>query len=389
MMNTPQRGFPLSEFQSRHSRASQAMDQDGIDGLLVTSEEHIRYFTGFDTQFWVSPTRPWFVIVPRDNPLIAVIPEIGVNGMELTWVNDIRSWPSPTPKDDGVTLLVETIKEVVGKSGTIGAELGHEMVLRMPILDFQRVRDLLFPLKIRDSTSLLKKLRAIKTSTELEKIKYICKVASNTFQSFPEKINLGNTEREICKQFKLDMLLEGADSVPYVMGVSGQGGYDNIIMGPSDRVLLDGDILIIDTGGKFDGYFCDFDRNFSFGNPTDVVRSAYAAVYEATEIGIETAKPGIKVSDLWSVMTKILDAAGAINNHVGRMGHGLGMQLTEWPSNHPDDNTILVPGMVMTIEPGMEFLPGALMVHEENIVITEDGCELLSVRASPEIIVVD
>jgi Xaa-Pro aminopeptidase len=87
---------------------------------------------------------------------------------------------------------------------------------------------------------------------------------------------------------------------------------------------------------------------------------------------------------MWSV----LEAGGAMGNDVGRMGHGLGAQLTEWPSLTASDNTPLRAGMVMTLEPGMEFASGKLMVHEENIVITEDGAEMLSKRAAAEIPVV-
>jgi Xaa-Pro aminopeptidase len=87
-------------------------------------------------------------------------------------------------------------------------------------------------------------------------------------------------------------------------------------------------------------------------------------------------------------MTAVLEAGGSAGNNVGRLGHGLGLQLTEWPSNRPGDDTPLVPGMVLTIEPGMEFAPGRMMVHEENIVITEDSCELLTRRAPPEMPVI-
>ena len=87
-------------------------------------------------------------------------------------------------------------------------------------------------------------------------------------------------------------------------------------------------------------------------------------------------------------MTKVLEAGGALGNNVGRLGHGLGLQLTEWPSNRPGDDTRLVPGMVLTLEPGMEFEPGRMMVHEENIVVIEDGCELLTKRAAPEMPVI-
>jgi len=106
------------------------------------------------------------------------------------------------------------------------------------------------------------------------------------------------------------------------------------------------------------------------------------------QAGIDAARPGATTTDLWRAMAAVLEEAGSLGNNVGRMGHGLGMQLTEWPSNRPGDDTPLVPGMVMTIEPGMEFAPGRMMVHEENIAVTENGCELLTIRAEREMPVV-
>ena len=77
--------------------------------------------------------------------------------------------------------------------------------------------------------------------------------------------------------------------------------------------------------------------------------------------------------------------AGSLGNDVGRLGHGLGMQLTEWPSNTSFDDTVLRPGMVITLEPSMSFTPDCVMVHEENIVIREGEPRLLSRRAAPEL----
>ena len=87
-------------------------------------------------------------------------------------------------------------------------------------------------------------------------------------------------------------------------------------------------------------------------------------------------------------MWTVLEVGGALGNDVGRMGHGLGIQLTEGPSVTPADHTILQSGMIVTLEPGMTFAPGKQMVHEENLLITEDGAEMLSRRAAAEIPVI-
>lgn len=384
----PARGFPRSEFEARAERARALMTAQELDALFVTSEQHVRYFTGFDSQFWASPTRPWFLIVPREGDLIAVIPEIGGPVMARTWLDDIRTWPAPVPEDDGVTLLADALSSLPRRFGRIGAEMGPEMVLRMPAADFLRIGENIAPLEFTDGTAVLRGLRGVKSAAEIDKIRHVCRFTSEAFLTLPAKLSVGMTEWEACCEMRVEVLRRGADNSPYMMGVAGPGGYDNIIMGPTQKVIGEGDILIIDTGTTFDGYFCDFDRNFAFGEPDDDARRAHEVVWRATQAGIDAVRPGATTTDLWRAMAAVLEKAGSLGNNVGRMGHGLGMQLTEWPSNRPGDDTPLVPGMVLTIEPGMEFAPGRMMVHEENIAITEDGCELLTIRAAREMPVV-
>jgi Xaa-Pro aminopeptidase len=192
------------------------------------------------------------------------------------------------------------------------------------------------------------------------------------------------TEREAFAAFRIDLLRRGADDVPYLVGASGPG-FDDIIRQPSDREIRAGDLLMFDTGSIFDGYSSDFDRYVAFGRADDDARRAYETVWAATEAGLAAALPGATTSDLWRAMADVLDAGGSLGNSVGRLGHGLGMQVTEWPSNTADDGTVLVEGMVMTLEPGLTWAPGKMMVHEENLVIRSDGPELLSRRAPAEL----
>lgn len=377
----PSRGFERSEFEQRTGKLQQQMAVQGIDAVFFSTEHEFRYFSGFASQFWQSPTRPWFLVIPAKGQPIAVVPGIGAAGFDDTWIDDVRTWPSPCPEDDGVSLLADTLAEVSTQTRCIGAMLGPETHLRMPIANYQTLQASLNQHDMVDVSEIVRKLRSIKSVAEVDKIRFVCDVTAAGFDFLLENLHAGMTERQACKAMHLEMLRLGADACPYLISASGQGGYDNIIMGPTDRRLDQGDLLIIDTGANFDGYFSDFDRNFAFGDVDRATHDAYEAVYASTEAGLDIAAPGRSTGDVWKAMWSVLEAAGSLGNDVGRMGHGLGMQLTEWPSNVQGGDVILQPGMVLTLEPGMTFALGKVMVHEENILITEKGCEMLHKRA--------
>ncbi len=387
-INTPARGFPIEEFANRLHTFQAVMRDNELDGVILTTEPNVRYFSGFLTQFWQSPTRPWFLILPASGKPIAVIPEIGASGMAQTWLEDIRTWASPCVEDDGVTLLADAVRALPRRFGNIGMSLGAESYLRMPIHNYERLKNLMTPFVVTDVSAQLHQQRMVKSPLEIAKTREICTIASAAFQSLPGFARVGMSENEIVRKFKLQLLEGGADTVSYVVAGSGLGGYDSIIMGPTDRVLGEGDLLIIDTGCTFDGYFCDFDRNWGFGKMDDETLRAHEVVWDATEAGFAAARPGATTTDLWKAMNSVMVAAGSLGNDVGRLGHGLGIELTERPSNTASDHTVLKAGMIMTLEPGMVFAPGKQMVHEENIVITEEGAQWLSQRCHRDLVII-
>ena len=103
------RGFTQQEFEQRTIRAQQVMHDMKLDAMIFTTEPNVRYFTGFRSQFWHSPTRPWLVVVPAEGKPIAIIPEIGAKGMATTWIDNIITWPAPRPEDDGISLVAHTL----------------------------------------------------------------------------------------------------------------------------------------------------------------------------------------------------------------------------------------------------------------------------------------
>jgi len=374
------KGFPKKEYLDRVLKLQKKMHIKDIDMILITSPHNFRYFTGLDSYFWESPTRPWFLLILKTGDPIAIIPSIGQSTLEKTWIKNIQTWPSPQPNDEGITALKKTITKTLPGKSNIGCELGLESHLRMSINDFDKLRNNLINYKFINASDILWQIRMIKSQNEISKIKKIIKIASEVFDNLPEKMHVGMTEIEICNIFKKELIDKGADHTLYMSCASGQGGYNQIICEPSRKKITKGDILIIDTGSTFDGYFCDFDRNYGFGEISTASKNAYNVLWEATEKGLGQASPGSTCQDINNAMLSILQKAGSTSNNVGRMGHGLGLQLTEPPSIMSNDTTILKENMIMTIEPCFEYAPGKMLVHEENILITKNGFERLSTR---------
>ena len=369
------RGFPVAEYRARVAAAQAQMAQAGLGALLLTAEADLRYFTGFLTRFWQSPSRPWFLVIPANGAPVAVIPSIGAALMQSCWISDIRTWAAPDPEDDGVTLLAETLRELAG-GGVVGVPSGRESFLRMPLTDFDRVKAV-SGLEFAPEGGIVARLRQVKSEAEIDKIRHICAIAGRAFDRVPEIAREGVALAQVFRDFQRLLLEEGADWVPYLAGGAGPEGYGDVISPADDVPLRAGDVMMLDTGAVWDGYFCDYDRNFAIGQASDAAQTAHGQLIEATEAGLAAAKLGARACDVWRAMADIVGGGDA----VGRLGHGLGMQLTEGLSLTAWDQTVLQAGMVITLEPGVTTSSGRMMVHEENIVIRETGPEVLSPMA--------
>ena len=369
--------FPRAEYEARLEAANRVMHINNLDAILLASEAEVRYFTGFRTQFWQSPTRPWFVILRRDQTPLAIIPEIGAELMARSDIAEIEAWPAPRPHDDGLSLL----KDRLANCQRLGVLMGHETTFRMPLNDVFQLRAAL-PAEWIDATDIIRDLRMVKSKREIAYIRQICGIANQGFARVPEIANAGQSLSSVFREFKRMLLELGADDVPYLVGGVDHPSYDDVISPPDDRPLSNGQILMLDTGATLNGYFCDFDRNYAVGTPTASAQRAHTKLYDATDAAMELARPGVRACDLFAAMAKSMDTQ---NSDVGRFGHGLGMQLTEWPSLAAWDETIIRENMVLTLEPSIDVDGGGIMVTEENILITDASPILLSTRAPKEL----
>lgn len=369
--------FSTAEYQARTRIAQAWMADAGLDAVFFSTEAEIRYFTGFRTLFWQSPTRPWYLVLPAAGDPIAVIPQIGAPLMRQTWVQDIRTWAAPASDDDGVGLLRDALAGV----SRVGTPMGQETHQRMPMADFLNLST---NVEFMDCTAQVLRQRALKSDAEVGIISRICNIGCDAFAKVPQLAASGRSLQSIFRAFKIELLRAGAEDVPYLVGGAGPGGYSDVISPPSDVPLAKGDVLMLDTGASLSGYFCDFDRNFAVGRPSAQIVAAHHRLWDATEAGMTAATQGASCADVFRAMAELLGDAG----DVGRMGHGLGSQLTEWPSLIDWENTPLQAGMVITLEPSMDLGQGRMMVAEENILITQGAPKLLTRRCPRDIVVI-
>jgi len=379
--------FPTSEFHERVERMREAMRFHELDAALLTSEANVEYLSGFWTLFaWNSLSRPWYFILPLDGEPIGVIPEFGeTNWRNTSWVERLIVWPSPRPEDEGISLLAKIFRGLRHRFGRIGAELGAETRIGMPVNDFLRLRAEIQPLQMVDATPTFRQVRQIKSPAEVARVAAICRIAGEAFTTLPSYFIAGESERALAQKFQANLMLQGAEKTPYVAMSSGLNGYLSGSTWPSDRSIAEGDVLMIDTGSRLGGYFCDFNRNFAVAPVSDEIRRTQAALVAAAAAGIDAARPGTTMSELFRVQLALLETLGMTCGPVGRFGHGLGKLMTEWPSIKSDDHTVLTAGMIITIEPSVVLSNGRPMLHEEDIVITPDGCRVLTQRAGPDI----
>ncbi|MSO93501.1 MAG: aminopeptidase P family protein [Rhodospirillales bacterium] len=395
---------PISEaeYRARVATIQKAMARERLDALLITSEDNYRYITGFNSPTWHNLTRPRYCVVPLSGDPSVIVPANNTAIIEETsWVKNVKWWIAPCPADDGVTLTIDALKACAGKFKRVGAELGPQSRLTMPVGDFFRIKEGVAPIEVVDGDWMLREIRMVKSPAEVEHLRFVAQAVSRGFEALSRRISAGETEKQVAEKLQADFLRRGVEKIPYLVGVSGAGGYRNIHLSPQDRVLRRGDVLVFDTGCSYKGYYCDFDREYSFGKPSNKIARMYDIVWKATQAGIDAVRPGATCSDVWHAQAKvILDAKETSGLDFdlaknGRMGHGLGMRMCEPPSIHPEDFTVLKAGMTITIEPGISYTHDGksgpeprVMVHEENVTVTEDGVAMLTRRAPPEMSVV-
>lgn len=377
-----------AEYLRRFAQAQELMHHGRLDAILLSSRANVEYFSGFATETWETPTRPLYVVLPRDAAPVAVIPSgIRQEWGHSAWIDTLVTWDSPRAGDEGVQELRAVLADLPRRFGRVGLELGPESRVGMTVADLRLLERSIASVEIADCSWICRELRIVKSETEIEQVSRACTAACDAFDQLPHKILPGDSELDAAREFKVLVHASGADRLPFCAVASGPDGCDRITSPPTDRRLSAGDVLFIDAGAVVNGYFCDFNRNFAIGQASDLLRRSYEILWLAAQAGIAAARPGGTAADVFVAQAGVIADAGYELPKVGRLGHGVGKLLTEWPSNSPSDRTVLRPGMILTVEPFL-VLDGRVLIHEEDIFVTENGARLLTRPAGPDLPVI-
>lgn len=223
--------------------------------------------------------------------------------------------------------------------------------------------------------------RRVKTEAEIENIRAAQRITDLTFEHICGFINGDRTEAEVAAEMEYFMRRSGASGLAFdTIAVSGKKS--SLPHGvPGDERLTKDSFFTMDFGAKYNGYCSDMTRTVVVGKASDEMKHVYNTVFEAQSEAMKYIRAGVSGRDADGVARKIIADAGYGEYFGHSLGHSLGLEIHENPRVSPASDDILVPGNIVTVEPGI-YIPGKFGVRIENMVlVTENGCENLT--ASP------
>ena len=226
--------------------------------------------------------------------------------------------------------------------------------------------------------SLVESLRAVKQSEELEAIRRATEVTNQAYERLAEEQFAGRTEKELA--WRMEQLFHdlGADALAFPVDVAAGPTAASPHAVPGDRVVEESDLVLVDAGAMLEGYCSDCTRTFAVGEVSDSLRDVYEIVRRAEQAGLEAIRPGVSGRDADVAARAVIEDAGYGENFGHGLGHGVGLLVHEAPVLRLESEDVLAAGNVVTVEPGI-YLSGVGGIRiEDLVVVTEDGCEVLT-----------
>ena len=358
--------FPASVYAARLERAGALAAEAGIDAVIVGPGPDLRYLLGVEGDTIERLTA--LVLGPGFEPTI-VVPR-----MELAKVRDtaagelgvrIADW---VDGEDPYALVVDALPAAGGRIAVSDA---------LPALHVIPIGDRV-DARLELATPVLREGRMIKDADEVAELRRAGDAIDAVHRRVADWLRAGRTEREVAADIAEAIRAEGHETVEFVIVGSGPNGAD-----PhhevSDRVIEDGDVVVVDIGGAVpSGYNSDSTRTYVVGSPTAEQAERIAVLVRAQQAAVDAVRPGVTAHEVDAAARQVLADAGLGEAFLHRTGHGIGVSVHEEPYIAPGNDLPLREGMAFSIEPGIYF-PGEWGARIEDIVVvTSDGCVRLN-----------
>jgi Xaa-Pro aminopeptidase len=333
-----------------------------VAALLVVDPTNVSYLTGFSGD-------STYLIVGRDR-------EIAVSDGRFTTqlqqeCPGLEAYIRPNTQE-----MMKAAAEVAGKLGV--ASLGFEAV-HLSVADHQKLKDELTGVELAPTADLVESLRQIKDDEEVAAIREAVAIAQDAFLRLVGELEPDRTEKEVADRLEAHMRALGATgtSFPTIVAVGRRAALPHA--SPTAEVRIrDDDFVLIDWGARGRSYKSDLTRVVVTGNVTSKFEEVHGVVLAAQERAIRAIRPGARAQDVDAEARSFIEQAGFGPFFDHGLGHGIGMDVHEGPRLRRESPTILEPGMVVTVEPGI-YLPewGGVRI-EDDVLVTPDGHEVLS-----------
>ena len=352
---------PNRLFKVREALASRAVP---IDALLLTDLDNIGYLTGFTgstAQVIITPGEAVFITDSRYT-VQAARECVGFTLVE-------------TPRGSGG--YGEALQNVLKERSTV-QKLGFEAG-NVTVAAWQKLRELSPELEWIGTESIVENLRMVKDADEIAAIRRAIAVAEAAFISVKNFLVLGTREQDFALELEYAMRRGGAEGTAFesIVASGVMGARPHHHAGPRPFAL--GDFVTIDWGASVDGYNSDITRTIGIGAVTSRQREIYAVVLEAQRLAIAAIRPGENGKAIDAVARDYITAQGFGDAFGHGLGHSLGRDVHDGPGlSVRGESLILAPGMVLTVEPGIYLEDWGGVRIEEDILVTEEGCEVLT-----------
>jgi len=357
-------------FTKRHAQLAVAFQTSGLDVLALNPGKSLTYLTGL--HFHLSERPVLALFVPHTPPII-VLPEL--EALKVEGLNyPVQAFPYREDPQTWGSVFHQAAQAAKVDGRRVGVEPRCMRVLELRLLEVSAPQA-----EILSGEEILISLRMHKDDSEIASMRAAVDIAQRALQATLPNIKAGMSELQLASELTLQLLRHGSEpEIPFSPIVASGPNSANPHVTPSDRLLTQGDLLVIDWGATVDGYVSDLTRTFAIGEPDPELASIAEIVASANSAARQVAVPGVPASEVDKAARSIIEEAGYGKFFTHRTGHGLGMEGHEEPYIRGDNDQLLDQGMTFTIEPGI-YLPnrGGVRV-EDDFVITSDGGESLS-----------